>query len=275
MIMPYDQKGKPVTSTTTLQENFRRVQAKISTLCTNAGQERASGKKLVKLPRLIVASKGRDAEAIATLYAQGQREFGENFTSELEQKTKQLQHLAINWVYIGVLQSNKIARLVRLCDEIQSLASHKHARYVERYAAQYGKQPFPVYLAVNIGNEPQKQGFSAAEVVAAAKEIAHKCPHLQVEGIMTVPPSIYCDRDWQQPPPAYHELRRLASCCGHGKLSLGMSADLALALHADTDCVRIGRDFFTGKPDDKSELESEQYKERRGKELPRAKRVDN
>ena len=113
MVLPYDQKGNLVTSTTSLQENFRRVQATISTLCTNTGRQP---------PRLIVACKGRDAEAIATLQAQGQREFGENFTTELEQKTKQLQHLAINWVYIGVLQSNKIARLVRLCDEIQSLA---------------------------------------------------------------------------------------------------------------------------------------------------------
>lgn len=220
---------------TALQENFHRVQAKIATLCTKT--KRTS-------PRLIVASKGRDVAAIETLYALGQRDFGENFTSELEQKTQQLQYLAINWVYIGVLQSNKIARLVRACVEIQSLASHKHARYVDRYAAQYGKQPYPVYLAVNIGNEPQKQGFSAAEVVIAAKDIAASCKNLQIEGIMAVPPSSYCDRDWQQPPPAYHALRRLASCCGSGKLSLGMSADLALALHAGTDCVRIGRDFF-------------------------------
>ena len=224
-----------MTSTTALQENFCRVQAKISTLCTTAKR---------KPPRLLVASKGRSAEAIAALHAQGQREFGENFTSELEQKVQQLQHLDINWVYIGVLQSNKIARLVRACDEIQSLTSHKHARYVERYAIQYGKQPYPVYLAVNIGNEPQKQGFSATEVVAAAKEIGSKYPNLQLEGIMAVPPSIYCDRDWQQPPPAYHELRRLASCCGHGKLSLGMSADIAIALHTGTDCVRIGREIF-------------------------------
>ncbi len=222
-----------MTYTPTLAKNFHRVQARIATLRTTAPSV-----------RLIVASKGRDVAAIEALYAQGQREFGENFTTELENKSQLLQHLDIKWIYIGVLQSNKIARLVRCCDEIQSLASRKHARYVERYAAQYGKHAYPVYLAVNIDNEAQKRGFSAAEVVAAAQEIAHNCPHLQVEGLMAVPASIYCDRDQQHPPPAYHELRRLASCCGHGKLSLGMSADLALALHAGTDCVRIGRDVF-------------------------------
>ena len=222
-------------NSTTLQNNFLRVKTKISTLCTTAARQP---------PRLLVASKGRDATAIAALHAIGQREFGENFTTELEQKAQQLQHLDINWVYIGVLQSNKIARLVRRCTELQSLASRKHANYANRYAAQYGKQPFPVYLAVNIGNEPQKQGFTANAVVAAAQDIATNCKNLQIEGIMAVPPSIYNDNDYQQPPPAYHELRRLASCCGRGKLSLGMSADLALALHAGTDCVRIGRELF-------------------------------
>lgn len=235
------------TKMETLQKNFHFVQAKIA-LCTAAkrgsGKEQESGRGPVRPPRLIVASKGREVAAIEALYAQGQREFGENFTAELEQKAPQLQHLAIKWIYIGVLQSNKIARLVPLCAEIQSLASLKHARYVERYVAQHGKQPYPVYLAVNIDNEPQKQGFTAAEVVAAAQEITSNCLHLQVEGIMAVPSRRYCDRDWQQPPPAYRELRRLASCCGHGKLSLGMSADLTLALRAGTDCVRIGRDIF-------------------------------
>ncbi len=225
----------PVTDSPVLRTNFRRVQAKISSLCSAA--ERSP-------PRLLVASKGRPAASIASLHAQGQREFGENFTHELEQKAQQLQHIAITWVYIGVLQSNKIMRLVRLCAEIQSLASHKHARYTDRYAARYGKRPYPVYLAVNIGNEPQKQGFTAAAVAAAAQEIAKTCPNLQIEGIMAVPPSSYSDSSYPQPPPAYRELRRLASCCGRGKLSLGMSADLALALHAGTDCVRIGRDIF-------------------------------
>ena len=220
-----------------LAKNFHRLQAKISSLCDAAQRS---------LPRLIVASKGRDRTAIAALYALGQQEFGENFTSELEQKAQQLQHLDIRWVYIGVLQSNKIARLVRLCVEIQSLASLKHARYADRYAAEYGKQPYPVYLAVNIGNEPQKQGFSADEVVAVSEDIETSYKNLQIEGIMAVPPSTYHDNAYRQPPPAYAELRQLASCCGRGKLSLGMSADLALALQAGTDCVRIGRDLFVG-----------------------------
>ena len=224
-----------MTNTALLEQNYHRLQAKLTTLCQATGRPR---------PQLIVASKGRDPQAIAALHALGQRDFGENFTSELEEKAKQLQHLDINWHYIGVLQSNKIARLVRLCTTIQALASPKHARYVQRYAAQAGKPRFPVYLAVNIGAETQKQGFAPQEVVAVAQDIVKTCSHLQVEGLMAVPPQRYCDSDWSQPPPAYLELQRLASCCGRGKLSLGMSADLAIALQAGSTCVRIGRDLF-------------------------------
>ena len=226
-------------NTTVLQQNFRRVHTKIEQLCRAAGRPP---------PRLIVASKGRSVAAITALHAMGQRDFGENYLTELEQKAQQLQALNLNWIFIGVLQSNKIARIVRFCNEIQSLASLKHARYIDRYAAQFDKQPFPVYLAVNIGAEPQKTGFAVAGVESAAAQIVTHCPQLQLEGIMAVPPSTYCDRNWQQLPPPYRTLQQLASRCGNGKLSLGMSADLALALRAGSTCVRIGRDFFTPLP---------------------------
>lgn len=222
-------------ATTVLHSNYHRVLARIAEHCRAAGRAQ---------PRLLVASKGRSAAEVAALHALGQSEFGENLVSELEHKAQELQELALDWVYIGVLQSNKIARIVSLCVEIQSLASYKHARYVDRYAAQCGKTRYPVYLAVNIGAEAQKQGFAADAVEAAAAEIARNCVHLQLEGIMAVPPRIYCDRDWQQLPPAYLELRRLASRCGNGKLSLGMSSDLALALQAGSNCIRIGRALF-------------------------------
>ena len=65
-----------MTNTASLEQNFHRLQAKITTLCRATGRPR---------PRLVVASKGRDPQAIAALHALGQRDFGENFASELEE----------------------------------------------------------------------------------------------------------------------------------------------------------------------------------------------
>ena len=61
---------------------------------------------------------------------------------------------------------------------------------------------------------------------------------------MAIPPVIYNDRDWQSLPPAYEKLRELKACCGKGELSLGMSADLRLALQAGSTCVRVGLAVF-------------------------------
>ncbi|MDE3269190.1 MAG: YggS family pyridoxal phosphate-dependent enzyme [Pseudomonadota bacterium] len=218
------------------QTNYAVVQARIASLCRELQRP---------LPRLLAVTKGRAAADIAQLAALGQREFGENFLSELHAKADQLAHLAIDWVFIGVLQSNKIKHIVRLCCEIQTLASFKHARYVDRYASDFGKSPYPVYLAVNISAEPQKQGIAPAQVEYLAARIAAECQHLALQGIMAIPPAKYCDADYRTSLPLpYRRLQALKQNCGNGKLSLGMSADLRLALLAATDTVRIGRSLF-------------------------------
>lgn len=219
-----------------LQRNYRRVQNEIAAVCTAQGREAA---------RLLVVAKGRPVSAIKELYALGQRDFGENFLPELREKYEELKELDINWVFIGILQSNRIKQIVQVCSEIQSVVSSKHARYIERYAVHYGKTPFPIYLAINIGNELQKQGVKADKAQELARQIEHDFPHLNLAGVMAIPPVIYNDRDWQSLPPAYEKLGELKASCGKGELSLGMSADLRLALQAGSTCVRVGRSIFT------------------------------
>lgn len=223
---------------TSIADNYARVQACIADHCRELQRP---------LPRLIAVSKGRSIAEISTLAELGQHEFGENFLDELHDKTEQLAHLAIKWVFIGILQSNKIKHIVHLCSEIQSLASFKHARYVDRYAQEFDKSPFPVYLAVNIGNEVQKQGIAPKQVATLAAKISTECPHLALQGIMAIPPAKYCDAKIRHLPLPYQRLQTLKQLCGDKKLSLGMSADLRLALMAGTDTVRIGRSLFTTK----------------------------
>ena len=223
---------------TSIAERYANVQARIASHCRELKRP---------LPRLIAVTKGRSVAAITSLATLGQREFGENFLDELHGKAEQLVHspqLAIKWIFIGILQSNKIKQIVHLCSEIQSLASFKHARYVDRYAQEFDKSPFPVYLAVNIGNEPQKQGVAPEQAATLAAKITAECPHLTLQGIMAIPPAKYCDAELKHLPPPYQQLQNLKELCGNKRLSLGMSADLRLALMAGTDTVRIGRALF-------------------------------
>ena len=65
---------------------------------------------------LIAVSKMQSIEAIKSVYALGQRDFGENYIQELKEKATALKEACpeINWHFIGALQSNKIAQLIRI-----------------------------------------------------------------------------------------------------------------------------------------------------------------
>jgi len=195
--------------------------------------------------RLIAVSKGQGTAQIAHLHALGQREFGENYLDELTTKTSTLAASDIRWVFIGKLQSNKIQRIVQLAAEIQSIASVKHARYVARYAAEFGKVPYPVFVEVNLEGEASKGGIPVKEAETVCREIAASHPELDVRGLMCIPPAQYSDESARGTvPDAYCELAAIARRCGRGELSLGMSGDLDIALAAGSTCVRIGRALF-------------------------------
>ena len=217
---------------------YRRLLAKVNDLC--AVEQRA-------VPRLIAVTKGRSVADIRQLYREGQREFGENYLGELSIKARQVSDLEeLRWIFIGTLQSNKIKRLATICAEIQTIASLKHARQLERYIVDRSEvASFPIYLAVNIGDEQQKSGVAMSEVPEIVNQIEENCPHLQLEGLMAIPPQEYNDDNYSELPPLYKRLAQLAQNCGAGKLSLGMSADLRLAIIAGSSCLRVGRCLFT------------------------------
>jgi PLP dependent protein len=77
---------------------------------------------------LVAVSKKQPIEAIREAYALGQRDFGENYVQELLEKAKADGELArqcpeIRWHFIGTLQSNKIAALIRGVPNLKSIQS--------------------------------------------------------------------------------------------------------------------------------------------------------
>lgn len=218
---------------------YADVRLQLASLLKQAGRS-------VDSLRLIAVSKTKSVEQIRSVYAEGQREFGENYVDELLSKAEALKSLPdLHWVFIGQLQSNKIQRLVAAAHEIQTIASEKHARYVERYAQEYQKSAFPVWIHVNAEGEDQKFGVPPSAVATLAKFITSSCPHLELQGIMAIPPNTYNDKNATgSTPELYKTLVGLARRTGRGKLSLGMSSDLRLAINAGSDCVRIGTAIF-------------------------------
>jgi pyridoxal phosphate enzyme (YggS family) len=226
-----------------MRERVEAIQRQISENAITAGRSPEN-------IRLLAVSKTHDAAKIRDAHALGLRDFGENYADELSTKAEQLQNLRdLRLVFIGQLQSNKIQSIVRHAHEIQSVASEKHARYIERYAAELGKSAYPVWIVVNAGDEASKQGVTFESLPTLAAFIKEECPHLSLQGIMASPPSTFSDDSWKKSgqrsiPELYKQLRLAADQTGLGKLSLGMSGDLALAIAAGSDCVRIGTAIF-------------------------------
>lgn len=193
--------------------------------------------------RLLVISKTQSVSNIRAIYELGQREFGENYVQELLAKAKETQDLAIRWVYVGALQSNKIKQLVQVASEVQTVTSDKHLRYLARYAAECGKTPYPIYISVNYGSEETKQGASLAALDELVR-VAVSLPELSLEGLMAIPPAPASYSSHELMLADYKKLAELAKNVGKGKLSLGMSGDLAEALTVGSTTIRLGTAIF-------------------------------
>ncbi len=121
--------------------------------------------------RLLAVSKKQEITKIRELYDLGHRYFGENYGTELISKAEALQDLEILWAYIGQLQSNKIQKIVFWASEIQSVTTLKHIRYISRYAKEFNKAPYPIFINVNVGDEASKTGISWEDAEILQEEI--------------------------------------------------------------------------------------------------------
>lgn len=200
---------------------------------------------------LIAVSKTVSPQRIAAFVdTTSHLDLGENYAQELCFKAEALAHLPIRWHFVGQLQSNKIARIVGVAASIQSVETIKHARFIQRYAEEQNKLPFPIYIAVNAGAEAQKGGVNPEAALKLYEMIKSECPGIRVCGIMCIPPANYTDSADASltVPELYDNIALLARQIGEGKLSLGMSGDYKIAIKAGSQCLRIGSLIFGKRP---------------------------
>ncbi len=85
--------------------------------------------------------------------------FGENYVQEAIEKMEQLQDLAIEWHYIGGIQSNKTRLIAQSFAWVHGVASLKHARRLSEQRPS-GMPPLNICLQINISGESSKQGIT-------------------------------------------------------------------------------------------------------------------
>lgn len=196
---------------------------------------------------LVAVSKTKPPEAIREAYAAGQRIFGENYVQELVDKRAALSDLTdLELHFIGHLQRNKVKDVLRAGATIETLDSVRLLDELARRAAAMGTR-VPVLLQVNVAREPQKGGCDP-DALPELLALARAAPALTLRGLMTIPP---LDAAPELSRPHFRALRELAEkhldlerARGPVWLSMGMSADLEIAIEEGATHVRVGTAIF-------------------------------
>jgi hypothetical protein len=177
-------------------DNVARVQERIAAAAARAGR-RAEQVTLVAVSKTVSAQRIRDA------YRAGVRHFGENRVQEWEGKAAALADLPdAVWHLVGHLQSNKARRAVDLFAQIDSVDSPALALRLDRLVeerqniiaenaeTQRSQSKLPVLLEVRLAPEESKHGVEPEEL-AGVVDAVQALPHLELRGLMCIPP--YCE----------------------------------------------------------------------------------
>jgi pyridoxal phosphate enzyme (YggS family) len=212
-------------------DGLASVEYDIFRACNEARRDRSS-------VTLIAVSKTFEADAIAPVIESGQRVFGENRVQEAKSKWPALiaTQPAIALHLIGPLQSNKAKEAVALFDAIHSVDRPSICEALSKEMKAQQRTP-QLFVQLNTGEEPQKAGIAPGE----ADDFLARCRDtygLTISGLMCIPPVE------DAPAPHFALTAKIAARNGLTGLSMGMSADFAIAIQFGATHVRVGSAIF-------------------------------
>lgn len=220
-----------------LQQNFDEVQQHIEAVCRRIGRNPAE-------IRLLPVTKTLATEKIEQAYQLGFCSFGENKVLEAKAKYEVLQHLAIHWILIGHLQSNKVRYVAKFIDEFHALDSVKLAQKLN-HRLQLEQRKIPVFIQVNTSNEHSKFGVAPEQALALIEQ-CQQFTQFKIVGLMTL--AIH-SQDAVEVRRCFQTLRLLRDQIQKTypevqRLSMGMSGDFEIAIEEGATDIRVGQAIF-------------------------------
>lgn len=200
---------------------------------------------------LVAISKTVPVERLRLAQAAGHDLLGENRVQEAAGKIPVLD--PCTWHLVGHLQKNKAAKVVELFDAVESVDSAALAARLDRLVGERGSRGggrLPVYLQVNVDDDPAKAGFMPADLEREVGGIL-ALANIEVRGLMTVG---WLTAGAGEARPTFVRLREVSERLraadprlGPG-LSMGMSDDYEVAIEEGSTLVRVGRALFGERP---------------------------
>jgi len=206
-------------------------------------------KILLEIPSgvtLLAACKSRTAEEINAAIEGGIKVIGENYLQETL-KVYPLVRKGVEWHFIGHLQRNKVKKIVKIFDVIETLDDLKIAEEIDKRCAQIEKT-MPVLIEVNSAKEPRKAGVFPEEVEDFILEVS-KFKNIKVSGLMTMGPLV---SNIEEIRPFFKLTKTLFDSLKTKNienvemryLSMGMSDSYKIAIEEGANIIRVGTKIF-------------------------------
>lgn len=219
------------------EANFDAILTRIEKVRINVNQH--------QIVKIVGASKSADTAMIEAMYNIGQRSFGENRVQDMSDKVEALEHLPIEWHFIGRLQTNKINQLLDINPFLMhSLSSLELAHEIDKRLEVKGKT-LNVLLQINSAYEDQKAGVLPEVANDVYDEIIATCKHLNLKGVMSIgahsADEAIIQKSFEKTYKIYESLQNK----GAKHCSMGMSGDFELAVKCGSNMLRLGSILFS------------------------------
>jgi PLP dependent protein len=221
-----------------LAARLTAVRERISAACEAAGRKPED-------VTLVAVTKTFPASDVRLLNGLGVTDFGENRDAEAAPKAAQCADLRLSWHFIGQLQTNKAASVVRYAGVVHSVDRPRLVRALGGHATKAGRV-VTCLVQVSLDRDEDRGGVAESEVTGLAAEIAAE-DGLLLGGIMAMAPL------GVPPAEAFAPLPRIAAAMRASypeavMVSAGMSGDLEEAIAAGATHVRVGTALLGGRP---------------------------
>ena len=224
-----------------IASNIRKVREKIVETCSKAGLH---PEKIT----LVAATKDRPVPQIKEAMEAGIRIIGENRLQEAKRKIAFLNTEAMEWHFIGHLQTNKVKQVLELFGLIQSVDSQHLIEEISRRALMANKKT-RVLIEVNAAKDPKKYGLPPEDVLEFIRRNS-TLEGVSIRGLMTIAPMI----ELEKTRPYFRRMKELFELVKAKEipgvkmewLSMGMSDDFPVAVEEGSNMLRLGRAIFQG-----------------------------
>lgn len=220
------------------------IKKRFETISNTLRQAESQANRGPNAVKLLAVSKTWPAEKLRAVADLGQTCFGENYLQEAIEKIQALKDLDLEWHFIGPIQSNKTRDIAALFDWAQSVDRLKIAKRLHQQRPEQ-LPPLNICIQVNIDNEDTKSGLVEQDIMPLANAI-QELDRLKLRGLMIIPARQQNEaaqvETFKRALTLYQSLQ--ARFDDIDTLSMGMTADMNLAIQEGSTMVRIGTALF-------------------------------